>query len=259
MLTWRRPSQSRIAVRAGGTANAAATATTRTARAIATGLSQRRCRSRRPWIDDARSGVGGNSTCRPSSLNATSSSGIRLPQVVERTRRARLDGADANVEHRGGLLLRELEEVAAGDHEPLLLPQRVDGGEQLLTLLAGEQVTLGGRSRAPRGSFRGGGTHDQRRAPALGAAPVPRLVGDDLKQPRPKGRTGAKPAERAVGLDEPFLGRLLGLGRAPDDQICGAKCDPLMCTYELLIGAFVAAASPLDELAFVSWPAHHCP
>jgi hypothetical protein len=31
-----------------------------------------------------------------------------------------------------------------------------------------------------------------------------------------------------------------------------------MCTYELLIGAFVAAASPLDELAFVLWPAHHC-
>jgi hypothetical protein len=30
-----------------------------------------------------------------------------------------------------------------------------------------------------------------------------------------------------------------------------------MCTHKLLIGVFVAAASPFDELALISWPAHH--
>jgi hypothetical protein len=30
-----------------------------------------------------------------------------------------------------------------------------------------------------------------------------------------------------------------------------------MSSHELLIGAFVSTASPLDELALILWPAHH--
>src|SRR3954451_4203956 len=159
-LTFRRPSQSRIAVRAGGTSSAAPTATTRTITAISTVLLQGRGRCRRPRIAEARSGLGGNSTSGPSCRSAVSSSGIRLSQVLERTRRARLHGPGPDGERGCGLVLRELGENPAGDHEPFLLAQAVDRGEQALAVLAREQDALGGRSRVPRGLF-GGSTQSE--------------------------------------------------------------------------------------------------
>src|SRR5438046_2427009 len=78
-----------------------------------------------------------------------------------------------------------------------------------------------------------------------GAAAVASLVGDDLKQPGPKRRAWAKAPERPVRLDEPVLRGLLGIALIARDDERGAKRDSLVCTYELLIGASVSAASPL--------------
>src|SRR3954468_14853911 len=164
-LTFRRPSQSRIAVRAGGTSSAAPIATTRTITAIRTGLLHGRGRCRRPRIAEARSGFDGNSTSGPSCRSAVSSSAIRLSQVLERTRRARLHGPRPDGEGGCGLVLGELEEEPAGDHEPFLLAQAVDRGEQALPVLPREQDALGGRSRAPRGLFGGSTQSECRTAP----------------------------------------------------------------------------------------------
>jgi hypothetical protein len=123
-------------------------------------------------------------------------------------------------------------------------------------LLVGEQNALGGRSRVPRGLV-GRGTQREGCAASGGTAAVASLVGGDPKQPRPKGRASAEAPERPIRLDERLLGGLLRVARIARDDVCGAKRDALMCTHELLIGAFVPAASPLDELTVFRWPAHH--
>src|SRR5438270_503726 len=93
----------------------------------------------------------GRTTGFPAALRRSrSSSGIGLPQAIERARRARLDGAPSEPEDRGGLVLGELEEVAARDHEPLWLRKCVDRRQQQLAPLAVEKRRLGGGGRLPR-------------------------------------------------------------------------------------------------------------
>src|SRR5205809_606838 len=95
------PSQGRIVLRAGGTARAA-----------------------------ARRGV------RDREARARGSSRVLLPelgtQTLERAREPRLDGAAAAAERGGRLLLREVEEVAAGDGDAMVLVEPVHGREQLV-------------------------------------------------------------------------------------------------------------------------------
>ena len=119
------PSQSSTVLRAGGTA---ATRTS-TASGIAT-RGQRRRGALEPRAH-ARRHVG---LRRP--LDARARAGGRrrsqlLLQPRQRPRQPRLHGPRAAAEHRRGLALRQPEEVAARDGLPLLLPQRVDRGEQL--------------------------------------------------------------------------------------------------------------------------------
>src|SRR5262245_9172829 len=185
-LTFRSPSQSRIAERDWGTASTAAiAATTTTAIPIASGRRQNRGRSSLPRIAASRSGVGGKATSRPSARSAVSSSAIRLPEMLDRPRGARLDRAAPNVQRGGGLRLRELEEEAAGDHETLLLAQSVDRLQQPFAVFPRQHNALGGRSRVPRGFVDRDAERESRPASG-GATAVASLVGDDPEQPRPK-------------------------------------------------------------------------
>src|SRR5439155_6126401 len=130
----------------------------------------------------ARSGAGGTSIAAARALSSRSSSAIGLPQVAaepfERTREPRLDGAAAAAERRGGLLLRELEQVAGGEHEPVALGQAVQRREEPVAPLGGEKRRLGGRGRVPRGRAR---ACPQRELlpPARCPPAVPRLIGHD--------------------------------------------------------------------------------
>src|SRR2546423_13058740 len=126
----------RIAVRAEGTAKAAPTATTRTASASTS--TRRRAKPkprgaaspRRARADGTRAGSGGKASSRPTSRRSRSSSAIRLPQPVEGASGPRLHRSAPDPEHLGRLVLGQLEGVAAGDHEPLRLRQRLDGGAE---------------------------------------------------------------------------------------------------------------------------------
>src|ERR671934_1022805 len=252
----------RIAVRADGTAKAAPRATTRTA---STRTSTRRrpkpkprgaASPRRARTRGTRSGPGGKASSRPTSRRSRSSSAIRLPQPVERACRARLHGPAPDAEYLGGLVLGQLEKVAAGDHEPLRLRQRVDGRDERLALLALEDCRLGGGGRLPRGALRAR-PQRQRVAARARAAAVASLVRDDLQQPRPQRLAGAEPVQRPVGLHERVLGSVLRLGRVPDDEVGDAEGDALVCVHEFSVGVLVSALRPFDELRLIEWSAHH--
>src|SRR5262249_42726460 len=159
---------------------------------------------------------------------------------------SRLDGATAAVERRRGLLLRELEQVAAREDEPVALGQGVQRRDQGLVPLRAEERRLGGRGRVPRGRARR--AERELLPPAGRAPPVPRLVRDDPQQPRPERRAAPEAAERAVRLDEPVLRGLLGVGGVAGEQVGGAEGDPLVQAHELLVGGCVAALRALDEL-----------
>ena len=156
-----------------------------------------------------------------------------------------------------GLLLGELEEVTACDHEPVLLAELVDGREQLLPLLRVDGGRLGGGGRLPRGRRR---NRPQREvgAAARGPAAVAGFVGDDLEDPRPKRRAGPEAVQRRPGLHEPLLGGILRIRGAPGDEVRRAKRDPLICLHEVSIGGFIALLGPFDELRFLQWTALHC-
>src|SRR5205814_9073105 len=115
----------------------------------------------------------------------------------------------ANAEGRRGLLLRELEEVAAGHGVAMLVGEALDGGQQPLLRLPGEQSRLGGRDRVPRTDL-GGRPQREPLAPNGRAVSVARLVRHDPEQPWRERRPPAEPAQCAVRLDEAVLSRLLG-------------------------------------------------
>ena len=125
---------------------------------------------------------------------------------VERPRGARLDRARADAERGRRLLLRQAEQVAAGEHEPRRLGQLVQRGEQ----------RGGSRRPRPRASSGDGAASPEVGPPRLaasagpppgGAAPVPRLVGDDPQQPGPERLGRPEPPERPPGLDDRPPGR----------------------------------------------------
>src|SRR6478672_4475121 len=193
----------RIAPRDWGTAKAAVSATSPTARAARSGRRRRRGGGASART---RSGVRGQSTAR---ARSSRSRFICLPQPFERARRARLDGADRDVERRRRLVLGKIEQEAAGEHVAPLLRQPVEQTEQPLALCPAEHGVLGGGGRLPRGRCR---PQSELLAPARGAAPVPRLVRDDPQQPGAQRLTHPEAAEGAPGLDERLLGGVLGVG-----------------------------------------------
>src|SRR6266849_682959 len=100
-------------------------------------------------------GVGGHSSCIASAESWSSSSGIgRLldtsSQPGKRPREPRLDRALRDAERGGRLLAVQLEEVAARDHEAVLLAERVHHREQPTALVARNGDRLGGWGRIPR-------------------------------------------------------------------------------------------------------------
>src|SRR6267378_8618507 len=135
-------------------------------------------------------GVGGHSSCSASAVRSSSSSGIRRlldpgPQPGERPRQSRLDRAFRNAERGGRLLTVQLEEVAARDHEAVLLAERVHHREQTAALVARNGYRLGGWGRIPRA--------EALREAKLELMPPSRrpnaiasLVGHDPQQPWPE-------------------------------------------------------------------------
>jgi hypothetical protein len=119
-----------------------------------------------------------------------------------------------------------------------------------------QERRLGGRDRIPRAALLGGAQHEPL-APPSGRAPVARLVGDDLQDPRAKGGARAEPPERGVGLQEGVLSRLLGVGGRPRDEPGRAEGDRLVLFHELSVGAEVASLGERNELRLVQWPVLH--
>src|SRR4051794_28621426 len=153
----------RIAPRDCGTARAAAIAAAANAAATA-GQRRRLLRAAR---SSRKCGVSGQSTSSCLSSRARS---IRLPQPFERAVRTRLDGAEPDVERGGGLLLGELEQVAAREDVAGLVGQLLELGEQVRALVGVEDGLLGRGGRLARGSR--GRTQREVVAPPCGAAAV---------------------------------------------------------------------------------------
>jgi hypothetical protein len=168
-------------------------------------------------------------------------------ESIERAREPRLDSPASPTQHLGGLGLRQLEEVPARDHQAILFPQGLDGGEQRLLLFPAAQCRLGGGGRLPRGSLRSRAQYEAGAA-TRGPAPVAGFVGHDLENPGTKRCAGPKAAECVVGLHETFLGCVFRLGRVSDDEVRRTECDPLVCLHELSIGALIAPFGSFDEL-----------
>src|SRR3954471_17714173 len=236
----------RMAPRDCGTANAATIAAA--ARAATSGQRRRRGFS-------ANTRVSGQTT---SSARSSVSRFIRLPQPFERPGRARLDGAGRDVERRGRLLLRELEEIAAGKHLARLIRQVVERCEQLRTAVVVKYRVLGGGGRLPR-DFGARGRYPQQQVlpAACGAAPVPRLVRDDLEKPRTERLVDPGAAECAPRLRQPVLERVLGVGDVAGDDVGHAERNLLVRAHELLVRARVAALGAGCELSLVGWTALH--
>src|SRR5207244_5384612 len=103
-----------------GTAIAIPIPTTTTARARTSHRRVRARRSIRARTAAERSGAGGKSSSRPSATRACSSSAIRLPKSLERTRRARLDRALGDPERLRDLVLAQAGEKAQRDDQTLI-------------------------------------------------------------------------------------------------------------------------------------------
>ena len=178
----RRPKKSRIALRAGGTANAAPRAASSTAKAIAS------VRARREAGDvdarAARAAAGARPRRRRESRGTRAHPrGRRVPararscrhlhpfaQTAQRPGQPRFHRAAAPVERFGGFLLGEAEEIAAGDHEPVLFAEPV---------------------RPPRAA---GSAVPTRARPLRGTGPRPPRA-----DPRPRGAQGARACRPTCG------------------------------------------------------------
>src|SRR5262245_59172003 len=138
------------------------------------------------------------------------------PETADRPRQPRLHRAARQVEDLGGLGLAEIEEVAGGDDLAVVRAQLVECADERLAGLAVEDRRLGRWGRITRPAILEG-PQGQAGATARRAASVARLVGDDPQQPGPERGAAAEPVERAVGLDERLLDRILGVAVGRDD------------------------------------------
>src|SRR5207248_10017651 len=120
----------------------------------------------------------------------------------------RLDGALRDAKSGCGLLAAQLEEVAAGDDQAILVAECVDHGQEAAPFVRSHSHSLGGCGRRP-----GTAALDQTELELLAASrradPVTRLIGDDLEQPRPQPGALEEADARAVGIDEVHLDSVL--------------------------------------------------
>src|SRR5919108_5271580 len=142
-------------------------------------------------------GVSGQAIACPRAISCSSKSGMsRLldlrPQPRQRARQARLDRAFGDAERRGGLLDVQIQEVAARDHEPVVLAERTDGLEQPPALVARAGHPLGGWGRLPQAEALGE-AELQAVPPSGRPQAVASLVGHDPQQPGPELTAGAEP------------------------------------------------------------------
>src|SRR5215207_26675 len=265
-----RPKSSRTASRTPGTAAKTPPArTSSAARAIANdllkmirlrrGLAGEGTRSLTDWV---RSGIGGQSSSRPSCVSWRSSSFTPRPppelhpQPVEPARDARLHRPARAVERRRRLLLRQVEQVAADDRLSGGVRQPLDRRQQPLAPLGVEERRLGRRDRVVRAALLGHAQHEPRSA-AGGPEAVARLIRDDREQPGPERSALAEAAERRVRLDERVLRGLLGVRLGARDHPRGPERDRLMHSHDLLVGIRLAALRAHYELRLLWWPVLH--
>jgi hypothetical protein len=110
-----------------------------------------------------------------------------VPELLERAPDAHADRCGADAEQLSRLAVVEFRDEAAEERDPVLDWQPVERGEQRGALLALDQLEPLGRvvgRRCKRGPLR------EPRMPRGAPACVPRFVGDDAKEPRPKGAPG---------------------------------------------------------------------
>src|SRR5262249_9673642 len=152
---------------------------------------------------------------------------------AERSMCSRLDGSAGDRECGRGLILGELEEVAAGKHVALVVAQPFEGGQKTLSSLGSKCGFLGVLAGWP--GLRSGAQR-QRGASAPGATAISRLVRDDRQQPGTKSFTATEAPERTVRLDECVLCSLLGVRGVAGDHERRAEGERLIGEHELFEG-----------------------
>ena len=155
---------------------------------IATASGHRR-RLRRRASASANYGVSGHSI---GSARSSASSSHGLPQSFERPRGARFDGAARDVEHRGGLLLRQLEQVAAGEHLARLARNLSSAASRRARSSASSVASSGEGAASPEEVLAASAWSARCSAPAGGAPAVASLVRDDLQKPGAHRLAGAE-------------------------------------------------------------------
>src|SRR5438105_1855870 len=99
-------------------------------------------------------GVGGQATAAPSAYSSCSSSGTGClldsrPQLGQGPREPRFDCAHRDAESGRGLFAAELEKVAAGDDQAIVVAECVDHGQEAAPLVRRHCHRLGGCGRHP--------------------------------------------------------------------------------------------------------------
>src|SRR6185503_16007357 len=127
-------------------------------------------------------------------------------------------GPTPHTEHLGGLLLAQLEEVAAGEHVAVPFVEAVHGLEQLTPPLLAEGESLRRRDRVSGGHL-GGLAQCQCLATLRRPPPVVRLVRHDAQEPWPELGTRTEARQRLPRLHESDLRRLFRVGSRAREQI----------------------------------------
>ena len=159
---------------------------------------------------------------------------------------------------RGGLGLRELEQIAAGEITSRSASRRRSARRAADRGVRSRGAPLSGDGTASPWATLPGSARHEPLAPSGRDPPVTSLVRDDLQQPGSKPSAPAKAVERTVSLHERVLGRLLRLRGRTRDHPGRAKGDRLVLLTTSLVGHRVAALRALDQRGLVQWPVLHC-
>src|SRR5712691_10380475 len=177
-------------------------------------------------------------------------------QPLERARQARLHGSLRDAERGRGLLAAELEEVPARDHQPVVVAEVVDEGQEPLPLIRRQDRRLGGWGRIPRAEVLRQ-AKVQVLATSRRARAVASLIGDDAQQPRSGFGARAEGVQGPVGLEHAFLRGVLRLGGGSGDYVSDSERDLLVSLHNLLKGTLIAALRACEQFGFVRWTALH--
>ncbi len=120
-----------------------------------------------------------------------------------------------------------------------------DGREHELALLVVDERELGRIVGAAELVARE--TNREMLTAGSGFAAIPRSVGHDPQDPRPKWTARAKAPQRIEGVDERFLGGVFSLRRIAQNHVRSAKRQLLVVLDQGGIRVGVAVARPLNE------------